>query len=228
MKNLYLIIFILIYNCLNGQNNFENINLTIRTSIISGYHSKKPIQFPIGYTDASITPSQQSYNLGYDLSAEISTSINRRFNSGIIFYLTQFSFKENGDELSYWTNDIFDYSLSRAFNLLGIGFISGFNVIDQKLSKLSISTGLTYEMMLSNRNIILLKESENNSKYSVSCSIDYTHRITQHSNLLLGLLGRFALRDYFSSINYRPNRYGLSIGMEMKIIKNKRREANNR
>ena len=222
MKTLSLILFILICNCLYGQNSFKNINLIIRASAISGYHSEEPVKFPIGYTEFSITPSQQNYRLGYDLSAEITTSINRRFNSGIIIYLSKFSFVENGDELSWWTNDIFDYTLSREFNIIGMGISSGFKIIDSKLSKLSISTGLAYEMLLSSKNVFLWKESENNSKYSVSCSIDYTHKITQHSNLLFGLLGRFALRDYFSSINYRPMRYGVSIGMETNITRGKK------
>ena len=228
MKKLIIVVFVSLSNCLNGQNNIENINLIFRTSAISGYHSKKPVNFPIGYTNASITPSQQNYRLGYDLSAEISTSINKRFYSGIIIYLSEFSFRENGDELNFWTNDIFDYSILREFNILGIGVNSRFKIIDQKLSKLKLGTGLAYEVILSNRNIFLWKEGENNSKFSVNCSIDYTHKISQNSNLLFGLLGRFALRNYFSTINYKPMRYGVSVGIETNIVKKKRREANNR
>jgi hypothetical protein len=215
----------LIYNCLNGQNNFENLNLTIRASAITGCHIDKPIKFPIGYTEASITPIQQQYRLGYDISTEISKFINNRFSSGIILYLTQFSFEESGSELSFWTNEISNYSLSRDFTMLGIGVNTGFRLINKELSSLNFSTGLTYEIMLSNKNIFLWRESENNSKYSFNCAIEYTHKVSKHSNLLIGLMSKFGLKDYFSSIKYKPTRYGVSIGMQMTIIEQRVKKA---
>lgn len=210
----------LIYNSLYGQDNFENIQLTIKASAITGHHTDKLIKFPIGYTDASLTPKQQQYGLGYDLSTEISTDVNRRFSSGIEIYLTQFSFDERGSELLYWSGQTSDYSLSREFTMLGVGISSEFKLINQELSNLSLNTGLSYDIMLSNKNIFLGGRSENNSKYSFNCGMEYTHKVSKYSNLLVGFVSRFGLNDYFSTINYKPIRYGVSLGMEM-VIYNK-------
>lgn len=214
MRILICIFCFFIQQSLLSQSNLNKYRLAFNFSPIYGFHANNPVQFPLGYTDASITPINQDYKTGYDISLNFIRQIDNRFQIGVTTYTSRFGFIESGDELYYWSNQIHQYQIERQFTLFGMGILSGYTIIKKDVTKIVVSSGLAYESMIKKEGIYLWRESENNRKYSLNGSIDFMHKLTNSVDILIGLNTRIGLNDYFSTIDYKPLRFGCHFGFE--------------
>ncbi|MBK8621058.1 MAG: hypothetical protein IPN79_04695 [Saprospiraceae bacterium] len=215
-----ILIFILVFYIQNGllcQTDINNYKLVFNFSPTYGYHSNNPVQFPLGYTDASITPINQDYKIGYDISLNFIRQIDNRFRIGVTTYTSRFGFIESGHELYYWSNQIHNYEIERQFILFGIGILSGYTLLKKNLSKIVVSSGLSYETFIKKEGVYLWSESENNRKYSFNGSIEFMHKLTNSVDILIGLNTRTGLNNYFSTIDYKPLRFGCHFGFEYSL-----------
>lgn len=217
MKYLLLVFVLFSCNKLLGQTESKGYRIILTIAPSYGYHKNKIIKFPIGYSDASITPISQTYNIGYDISGTAIKQLNNHIIIGVIAYVSHFGFTESGEELSFWTNQTREYRINRNFTILGVGILSGYNLKIGKLSILNLNVGLANEMIISKRGIFLWREEQNRTKYSIISSIDFGHKLSDKLNLFVGLNTRIGLNEYFDNINYKPTRIGVNIGFEYSI-----------
>jgi hypothetical protein len=213
MRTLLISILLLLHSGLYSQSNFKNYSLILKASPIYGYHPNKPVPFPIGYTDAFLFPLNQDYHIGFDVSADILYQLNKHFQIGVTTYISRFGFTESGEELNFWSGKTSNYTIDRQFTLHGIGIQTGYHILKNDLNKLTLNMGVTFERLISSRQIYLWREEENNPKYSFNSSIDYSHKLTHKFDILIGLNSRIGLKEYFSSIAYKPSRLGVNIGL---------------
>lgn len=217
MKALLVIVTILIPTMLLGQDKLESYNLILKFTPIYGNHSSDLVKFPVGYSDAQINPRSQEYSLGYDGSISVLRKVGTRLRLGLTGYYSHFGFTEYGEELSFWSNELTNYTIAREFNLLGFGVQSGYILLMKKSSRLTINTGLCYEFFTSKKGVYLWRETENRNKYTFSSSLDYSHKIKESIDLIVGLNTRLSLKKYFSYIEYQPSRFGVNVGIAFKI-----------
>lgn len=191
-------------------------NYKIKLLFSSGLssHFNKPVLFPIGYTDASIMPKHQDAHIGYQLSVLGMWGINDLFDIGIIGNISKFGFTETGDELSFWSNEISDYSIDRTFSLYGFGLSANCNLIRRKNDVVLVNTSIWYENFMDTKGVYLFSESENRHKFSTQFMLEYAHKLTKNISLSTGLNAVISLDDYYELIAYRPIRYGVSFGVQ--------------
>ncbi len=129
----------------------------IKSNIILGFssHSNKPVQFPIGYTDASITPHLQQSNLGYQISITGLRELSKVLSIGLSASISNFGFIETGDELSFWSNEIYQYNIEREFKMYGFGLSTGINILNNNVNIVSIFVGAKYEEFISTKGVFL-------------------------------------------------------------------------
>ena len=211
-----------------AQSGLKNYKLSVKLSTGYSSHSNKPVEFPIGFTEASRNPQNQETNQGYDLSICVLKHMSNRFLIGGEVYGSKFGFNERGDELRFWTNEIIQYSINREFTIIGFGPKLGFELLNNKTNKISIYSGASYESTVSTKDVYLWRTDLNKSKFSVNSSVAYSHRLADKFHLLLGLYTRININHFFEGIEYRPYRYGITAGIEYDIVNIKRREANSR
>ena len=215
----YLLIAFVLFSCNNllSQAESKDYRLVLTIAPTYGYHKNKPIEFPLSYTDASITPMSQTYNIGYDISASAIKQLKNNFRMGVITYVSHFGFTESGEELNFWTNQTSAYRDNRSFTMLGVGIQSGYNLEIGELSMVNLNVGLANEMLLSKEGIFLWREEQNRTKYSLISSIEFGHKLSCRLNLLAGLNTRIGLKEYFDNIDYKPSRFGVHIGIEYSL-----------
>ena len=191
----------------------------IKSNIILGFssHSNNPVQFPIGYTDASITPHLQQSNLGYQISITGLRELSKVLSIGLSASISKFGFTETGDELSFWSNEIYQYSIAREFKMYGFGLSTGINILNNNVNMLSIFVCAKYEEFISTKGVYLWSDSYNKSKFASDISVEYGHLLTANTYLTMGLNSVVSLNDFFETIKYKPVRWGISIGINYKV-----------
>lgn len=191
-------------------------NLKAKAAIGVGFNHPigRPIEFPIGYTDAAINPLAQTPELGYQLSCSVLRRLYGQLWGGATVHVSQYSFIESGDELSFWANQIRPYSIKRSFDMYGLGATLGFVLIDNKVDNLTAFATVNYEAFLSTENIFLWTEAHNNHKFTSSFALEYAHALSEQWFLSFGPYMGLGLNDFYKTIAYRPVRYGIALGIE--------------
>jgi hypothetical protein len=121
-------------------------------------HPNTPVQFPIWYTDASITPDHQQSRLGYQISIAGLRELNDVVSIGLTANISKFGFIETGDELSFWSNAIHRYSIQREFKMYGVGITSGISILQNVVNTLSSFIGIEYQEFTSTEGVYLWRE----------------------------------------------------------------------
>jgi hypothetical protein len=91
------------------------------------------------------------------------------------------------------------------------------SILKNEVNTLSSFVGIEYQEFISTEGIYLWRESDNKSKFATNLSVEYGHLLSSRMQLTIGLNLVMSLGDFFTTINYRPSRYGLSIGLEYDI-----------
>lgn len=216
MKILLSLIICLSYFSSVAQIESPKYQISLKVGPNYNFHSDQIVAFPIGYTDASITPLNQEATVGYDISIAVRKEMNKYFCVGFSTYLSKFGFNETGDELSFWTNQIYEYQTNRNFTLFGLGIETGLNLYRSKTQKLQFQLGVSYEIIASKSGVNFPDEISN-SKYSINNALEYGIKMSDRISLILATNSRIGLKNYYKNINYNPTRIGITVGAEYSI-----------
>lgn len=188
----------------------------IKSSITVGFsHSlNNLVQFPLGYTDAQITPDHHQSRIGYQVTLAGLKELNNVFSIGVMADISKFGFLEYGNELNFWSNHNSRYVLLREFKMYGFGITSGIDILENEVNRLSTYLGIKFEEFISTQGVYIWGEEENQSKYAVTISMEYSHVLSPNMSMNIGLNSVISLKEFYTSINYKPIRYGISIGAE--------------
>ncbi len=170
---------------LHGQN---SNGILLKGNLNLGFSRpyNNPTKFPIGHTDSQLFPSKQTPNLGYQYSLSGLYSFSNSFSIGISSYISDYSITEEGEEISFWANKFYPYSIERSFKIYGIGILTGYKIFNKEVEMLQIFTGVNYGEFISTENVYLMQDYYNRTKILASFSIEYGRMILDDLFLVCG------------------------------------------
>jgi len=205
---------ILFFNSLYSQK-FDYKRSHIKTNLVLGFanHFDKPVSFP-GNSQDYLTPELQLPRLGYQLNLSYLFSLNKNFSFGLNLNTSDYSFVERGNVALDFTGEIYPYITGRSFRMYGVGIITGYEIVSNSINKVTANFGFNYENFIATEGVYLWRETQNRTKFVTTFSVDYGHLITKNIHINIGLFTALSLNDFYTNIEYRPIRYGVSVGIE--------------
>ncbi len=200
-----------------AQSDNKGFNLKVNMGLGHSSHFNKPLEFPVPFFDLSLDPKHQYSNIGYVISLSGLKVLNKYLSVGLSSNISKFGFTEIGNNLFFGKFVGEEYRVEREFKMYGVGVTSGIDIIKKKQNKLSIYANIMYEEIISTEGIYLWSADYHKTKFAFDNSIEYGHLITSKLYLLIGLTSTISLGDFFEYIEYRPIRYGISVGCSYDI-----------
>ena len=194
-------------------------NYAIKLNMRIGYNNQigTLTRFPFELTNASITPTSVSSDINYEYNLALHKFLSEQWTIGLSLNIGEFSFTEFGDLLNFWTNTTSEYSRSREFKFYGVELNTSFDFWKNKTKKLTFCTGILYEQFSNASEMYLWIHEYNRLKFASNNLIEFSQNLTDSISLTLGTYFKTALNDYHDFIDFRPSRFGISVGAHFYI-----------